>query len=378
MPDIYGSDFSSLQSGITADAALRQRGLEFALSSAVGSMQQMQQRQQLADQFAKTMAERGKQLDAEKEHWKEQATNVASELKIRKDAEARQSKYYDWLMGQPSQTKLRDRELDEKFLIDLSKQGQIDSDEEAAQLAPNASPAVRNIAVKQAKLVQSEQEKDFGRSMALANALTTKADRESRIAAATKENAKLNEPWIMGPEARVKKKQNEQSIAQWTAELEDINRSIKPFQDNKVLERYVTPSLDKPGVFEPAVPVPYHIQKRKQRDLESSMQLSPEERDTIQPADNAPAPMMNTRQPATAPAAARTPAAAAPAASTATGTQPSGNLAQVRSKSGEVWNIPVEKVPDAIRRGFQLIMQGGASAGEVDANRARQGVPLGF
>lgn len=258
---IYGNDFSSLQGGITADASLRQRGLESALAGAVQSIQQMKNRQMLADQFAKTMAQQGQRLQVEKDHYKSIAQQASDTLELNSQKFESEKKYQDWIMNQDTPTQQKERDLSDRYIIHLGEQGQILDKDHARELAKNASDTAINVAVQTSKMAQASQEKEFQLANNLANKMTMQSDRDSKIAALKAENTKLNEPWITGWSGNQKIKQNNELIKQLTAEREEIARGLKPFQDNKLIDRLVLPSMSSPGAFESAVPVPYHIQK---------------------------------------------------------------------------------------------------------------------
>lgn len=270
MPVEYADSYGGLGQADIAYAGLRQRGLESALGTAVSALQNMRARQIQSDQFTRTLSQNQARLAAENEHWKSQAQQAA-------DKQESDSTYQQWLMGQDSPTKTRDRELDEKFVVDLGKAGRILSPEHAKQIAPNASDTARNIAFEYSKDAQASQEQDFSRAHALASALNVKADADSKIASLNKENEELKKVHVFfsGPtaaaHAKVKEDQNTELINQLTAQKLAVDRTLKPFVDNKLIDRYVQPSQEVPGTFEPAVPTPYHMLQRRVNDVDSSV-----------------------------------------------------------------------------------------------------------
>lgn len=256
MPYIYGDSFGNLQANVTADAALRQRGLESALAGAVGALGRMRDRSIQQDQFNRQLLERQNEQEAEFPARQAALEAATAEANARK-------KYYDWLQTQDNSTKTRDRELDERFLMDTGKQGLILDDEEAKRLAPNASDTVRNIAVQQSKGVQSTQEAAFNRAQALAGALNNETALRQKIKQAQQTNAQAPggfKRFFGATDTRVPQEQ----IDALQAQADALARSIQPYRDEKgMLDRFVQPSLNEPGKYEPAVPVPYHLQRKK-------------------------------------------------------------------------------------------------------------------
>jgi len=316
MPYIYGNDFSSLQSGINADAALRQHGLESALAGAVGALSQMSQRQQLDRQFRQNLAAHADQLEAEKEHWKQQADQADKALAAGADLRAAEAAHLRSLTDKMPPEKVRSLALQTNLASQAAQLGEFDASK-YPDLPQDFVASLQSVH----EAADARNTQDYQRAHGLAFALNTKSDLQDKIAAATRENAALGTAhWWSDPQKKARVEQNTKNIAQWTAELSQHARALKPFEDSKYLDRYVQPSLTTPGTFEPAIPTPFSLRRRGQAPAD----LSPEEQDAMtaqeQAAARQAAPV--TTKTATTTAPARAPAATAPTTATAAATTP--------------------------------------------------------
>jgi hypothetical protein len=315
-----------------------------------------------------------------------------------------QVNYYKWLSQQEPATKKADRALDEKYIMDMAHDGNILSYEHAQAMAPNASPTTWNIAYEYSKNAQQGKEADYNTARGVTAALNTKADMQRRL-------AKIED-------AEKKPLPGYESLDSYLkAQIKRYDSTLAPYA--KTIDRWAQPDPTNPDQFAPAVPLPFHMQKRSTREgfaapttppQESApgravpgasldvapaggapgatntapmvrrplnMQGTPVDSDEMRPeplpkmlpyesapTDNPPARMIQQVGPEDNPPApplesvpTRISAAQQPPA-TATATNAPEGMTRVKDTAGRIWRVPVSAVPGLVQgRGATWIDQ---------------------
>lgn len=358
---IYADSFGGLTQANLQQQAQRQAALANSMQLAVSSFQAARQHG-LALRQLQYQQDYLKALEEDRKYRRERDV---TQDKLDRERFDLSKKELDWRMGQPTAAAVREHDLTFNQADADAMSGTFDSPAHVQQLYPKLSLAEANILAQRSQAARREIGSEYSTAANMAQTLNQHKLLSDRIYQiddlTTKVNTEkgtswnpANWAWLNGGNAGSEEtlKSLETQKKDTTAQLSRLTPVVDQIRGDKTMRNYVTFDT-KAGRFVPTVPQPRWMTPPVATPAPGPGPIY---------GPPAPGPTAGTGTTATPPPPSTNapPPNVTPPPATNTGTNAPAGAApeptvQMRTRDGNVWNIPQSKVQDALSRGAVVV-----------------------